>query len=143
MAATLPFDTLDYARKLQTAGVAAPQAEAQARALADAWSQAVASPDDIRSLERKMDSRFTEIDSRFTQIDPRFTQIDSRFTQIDSRFTRMESRFEAMEARMDSRFATMGASVESLRASVDTLKWVFGLVAAMNLAIFVRLVVHP
>jgi hypothetical protein len=39
LAATIPFDTLDYARKLETAGVALPQAEAQARALAEALNQ--------------------------------------------------------------------------------------------------------
>ena len=48
MAAVIPFDTLAYARKLESAGVAKPQAEAQATALADAFRQAVASPDDLK-----------------------------------------------------------------------------------------------
>ena len=59
MAAALQFDTLEYARKLETAGVAAPQAEAQARALAEALSSASASPNDLKVVERNLETRMS------------------------------------------------------------------------------------
>ena len=108
MAAALRFDTLDYARKLEMAGVAAPQAEAQARVLAEALSQAVASPDDLKVLESSLGSRISSLDAKI----------------------------DGVESRLEARIDKVGSSV-------DTLKWLFGVVAAMNVAVFVRLVLHP
>ena len=52
-----------------------------------------------------------------------------------------------VETRLDAKIDTvkleLSGKIDKLGASVDTLKWLFGLVAAMNLATFVRLVVHP
>ena len=64
MAVAVAFDTLDYARRLQDAGIAAPQAEAQARALADALTGRVASPSDLDALEARLVSRIDALDSR-------------------------------------------------------------------------------
>jgi len=117
MAAALRSDTLEYARKLETAGVAAPQAEAQARALAEALSQAVASPNDLKVLERNLEAKFSSMDARLGTVE----------TRVDANAAKLE----------------LGGKIDKLGASVDTLKWLFGLVVAMNLATFVRLVVHP
>lgn len=119
MAAALQFDTLEYARKLETAGVAAPQAEAQARALAEVLSQAVAPPNDLKVLESNLEARFSSMDARLGTVETR------------------------LDAKIDAVKLELGGKIDKLGASVDTLKWLFGLVAAMNLATFVRLVVHP
>ena len=115
MAAVLQFDTLDYARKLEKAGVAAPQAELQARALAEALSHAVASPADLKNLE---------------------TNFGARFVAIESRLTILEAAVSAVRAEL-------GAVRIDLTGRIDTLKWLFGVVAAMNIATFVRLVLQP
>jgi len=112
MTAVLPFDTLDYARKLETAGVAAPQAELQARALAEALSQAVASPNDLRNLE---------------------TNFGVRFGALESRMTILEAAMAAVRSEVD-------ALRTDLIGRIDTLKWLFGFAATMNIAIFARLV---
>lgn len=55
---TLTFDTLKFANRLKSAGVPAPQAEAEAEALADAFSEAMdaqlASKSDIHRIEREL-----------------------------------------------------------------------------------------
>lgn len=111
MAAVIPFDTLAYARKLESAGVAKPQAEAQATALADAFRQAVASPDDLKTLEANLGSKIAAVDSRLALV----------------------------EARLDAKIDLLGTRIGNVAAIVDTQRWVLGLLTAMNLAIIVRL----
>ena len=119
MAAVIPFDTLAYARKLESAGVAKPQAEAQATALADAFRQAVASPDDLKTLEANLGSRIAAVES----------SIRSRIEAVDSRVALVEAR---LDAKIDARF-------DKLAAILDTHRWVLGLHMAMTVAIVVRL----
>lgn len=54
MAMTIPFDTLDYAQKLEHAGVPAAQAAEQSKVLADVLGKSVAFPGDLVSLERNV-----------------------------------------------------------------------------------------
>ena len=83
MAAVIPFDTLAYARKLESAGVARPQAEAQATALADAFRQAVASPDDLKTLEVNLGSKISAVESRLALVEARLdAKIDARFDKL-------------------------------------------------------------
>ncbi|MBV7542018.1 CCDC90 family protein [Acidovorax sp. sic0104] len=48
----IPFDTLDFARKLASAGVPPAQAEQQSKLLADVLGKSVAFPSDLNTLER-------------------------------------------------------------------------------------------
>lgn len=57
MAMTIPFDTLDYAQKLEHAGVPAAQAAEQSKVLADVLGKSVAFPGDLVSLERNVLSK--------------------------------------------------------------------------------------
>ena len=111
MAAVIPFDTLAYARKLESAGVAKPQAEAQATALADAFRQAVASPDDLKTLEANLGSKIAAVDSRLALV----------------------------EARLEAKIDSLDARIDKLAAILDTQRWVLGLHMAMTVAIVVRL----
>lgn len=54
MAMPIPFDTLDYAQKLEHAGVPAAQAAEQSKVLADVLGKSVAFPGDLVSLERNV-----------------------------------------------------------------------------------------
>lgn len=57
MAMTVPFDTLDYARKLEQTGVPAAQAAEQSRILADVLGKSVAFPGDLISLEHNVTAK--------------------------------------------------------------------------------------
>ena len=118
MAVAVAFDTLEYARRLQDAGIAAPQAEAQARALADALTGRVASPSDLDALEARLVSRFDALDSR-----------------LNGRIDGLEGRIEGLKGRIDGR-------IDKLAGSVDTLKWLVGLLTAFNIATFARVMLH-
>ena len=53
----MPFDTLDYARKLESTGIPTAQAEQQSKMLADVLGKSVAFPGDLVSLERNLISK--------------------------------------------------------------------------------------
>jgi hypothetical protein len=129
MAVAVAFDTLEYARRLQDAGIAAPQAEAQARALADALTGRVASPSDLDALEARLVSRIDAFDRR---LNGRIDGLEGRIDALDSR---LNGRIDGLEGRIDGR-------IEKLAGSVDTLKWLVGLLTAFNIATFARVMLH-
>lgn len=57
MSMAVTFDTLDYAKKLEGAGVPAAQAEQQSKILAEVLGRTVALPSDLASLERNLTSK--------------------------------------------------------------------------------------
>ena len=54
MSMSMPFDTLEYARKLESTGMPTAQAEQQSKMLADVLGKSVAFPSDLVSLERNL-----------------------------------------------------------------------------------------
>lgn len=101
----MQFDTLDYAKRLETVGVPALQAEAQAKALGDALGRAVAFPGDLVTLENNLTLKLTTAETRLE-------------TKIDT--VRTELKLE-------------------LGGKIETLKWMFGVLVALNAGILVRL----
>ena len=104
----IALDTLDYARRLREAGFTEQQAEGQARALAAAMTDALATKQDLRELEARLDARFAQVDGRFAQVDAR---IDSLERHLDTRLVelekRVEVRFNEHDARFDGRLADL------------------------------------
>ena len=94
----MAFDTLTYAKKLQEAGVPPQQAETHAWALKETVEDTLATKQDLRELNTRIDGRFKEVDNRFTELE---TRIDGRFNELE---TRMDGRFNELETRMDGRF---------------------------------------
>ena len=122
----MAFDTLDYARKLEAAGVPAAQAEVQARALNEALLGSVATKADIANLEADIANLELRMDARFEQVDARFEQVDARFVDLESRLsTRMET--VKAELKLD------------LGGRIQTLSWMLGVLVAMNATIIARL----
>jgi hypothetical protein len=133
MATASPLDTLDYAKKLEAAGVPKAQAELQASALNDALASSAASSSDLSNLEQAIDGRFAslqaKIDARFEQVDARFDNVDARFDNVDLKLAHLESRLEARIGSVDLR----------LGGKIETLQWMFGVMVAMNAAVLVQL----
>ncbi len=57
MSMSIPFDTLDYAKKLESTGMPAAQAEQQSKVLADVLGKSVAFPSDLVAVERNLISK--------------------------------------------------------------------------------------
>ena len=136
--AGLRFDTLDYARKLERAGVPREQAALQAKALGEALAQTDSIHGDIARLDRRfdqVDARFDQLDARFDQVDARFDQVDARFDQVDARFEQVDARFEHVESKLGARIDALDVK---LSGKIATLHWMFGTMVAMVAAIFIQ-----
>jgi septal ring factor EnvC (AmiA/AmiB activator) len=120
--AALRFDTLDYARKLERAGVPREQAALQAKALGEALAQTDSIHADISRLNR------------------RFDQVDARFDQVDARFNQVEARFEHLESKLGARIDALDVK---LSGKIATLHWMFGTMVAMVAAIFIQQMLRP
>jgi hypothetical protein len=117
--AALPFDTLDYVRKLEAAGVPPAEAEVHARALNDALAGSVASKADISNLDVKIDA------------------VESR---LKSGISNLELKIDALESRLSSRIDVVKNELElHFGGKLETLKWMFGVLVAMNAAVIVQL----
>jgi hypothetical protein len=120
MAAASHLDTLDYAKKLEAAGVPKAQAELQATALNDALAGAVASRSDPSNLAQRIDGNFASLqakmDGRFQDVDGRF---DAMLANIDARFQSVDARFDAMLANVDARFQSVDARFDALLDNID------------------------
>ncbi len=99
--ATLAFDTLQYARRLKSAGVPEQQAEMQAELMAEAFGFYADNLVTRDYLDARLDALESRISQRFAEQDVRFEQ---RFAEQDARF---EQRFSSHEVRMAALEATM------------------------------------
>lgn len=134
--AALRFDTLDYARKLERAGVPREHAALQAKALGEALAQTDSIDADIGRLDR----RFDQVDARFDHVDARFKEVDARFDQVDARFKQVEARFEHLESKLGARIDALDVK---LSGKISTLHWMFGTMVAMVAAIFIQHMLRP
>jgi hypothetical protein len=133
MATASPLDTLDYAKKLEAAGVPKAQAELQASALNDALASSAASSSDLSNLEQAIDGRFASLQAK---IDARFQQVDARFDNVDARFDNVDLKFAHLESRVEAR---IGSVELKLGGKIETLQWMFGVMVGMNAAVLVQL----
>ena len=137
MAVAIPFDTLDYAKKLETAGVPAAQAELQATALGDALAKAVVAPGDLAGLEGRLTASIESVDARIDSLEAKMS------ARIDSLEAKMSARIDSLDAKIDAvkneLRLELGGQIARLAGTVDSMKWMFGFLAAMNIGILIRL----
>ena len=112
----LALDTLAYARRLREAGFSERQAEGQAEALAAAMTDTLATKQDLRELEARIDQRFARVDARFERIDARFAQVDSRFEYLEKH---LDTRLAEQEKRMEHRFGEQSAHFDARLADLE------------------------
>ena len=145
----MQFDTLDYARKLETAGVPGPQAEAQAKALGDVLGRAVAYRGDLMTLENSLSSRLAAVESRLdAKIDSVANELTNRIdtvktevsTRIDTVKTELATRIDTVKTELATRIETLKNELQlDLGGKIETLKWMFGALVALNVGILIRL----
>ena len=137
MAVAIPFDTLDYAKKLETAGVPAAQAELQAAALGDALAKAAVAPGDLAGLEGRLTARIESVDARIESLEAKMS------ARIDSLEAKMSARIDSLDAKIDAvkneLRLELGGQIARLAGTIDSMKWMLGFLAAMNIGILIRL----
>lgn len=97
----IALDTLAYARRLRQAGFTEQQAEGQAEALAAAMTDSLATKQDVRDLEVRIDARFARVDARFEFLEK---HLDTRLAELEKR---LEIRFAEQGARFDGRLSDL------------------------------------
>lgn len=102
----IAIDTLAYARSLRECGFSEEQAEGQARALAAAMTDTLATKQDLRELETRMDARFAQVDARLDNLEK---HVDTRLVELEKR---VEVRFDELEKRMAIRFTEQDARLD-------------------------------
>ena len=107
MAAAGYFDTLDYAQKLERAGVPAEQAALQDKALAEA----LGGTEDLRA-------DFADLRAEFADLRADFAKLRAE----------VAARFENLETRLDAKFDLVRSE---LVGKIETLKWMFGVLVAL------------
>jgi len=137
VAVAIPFDTLDYAKKLETAGVPAAQAELQATALGDALAKAAVAPGDLAGLEGRLTARIESVDARIESLEAKMS------ARIDSLEAKMSARIDSLDAKIDAvkneLRLELGGQIARLAGTIDSMKWMFGFLAAMSIGILIRL----
>lgn len=93
----IQFDTLDYAKRLASAGVPVQQAEAHAAALGDVLGSAVVVHGELAALERNL---LGEIKLVAQRVDTRVGALD---VKIDALELKLDSRIDTLELKLDSR----------------------------------------
>ena len=156
----IQFDTLDYAKRLASAGVPTQQAEAHAAALernmlgeiklvAQRVDTRVGALDvkidalelkldsKIDTLEQKLDSRTDalelKLDSRIDAMEQKFdSRIDAFEQKFDARFDHSEQKFDARLERMDLRHG----------ADMKHVYWMMSTLILLNLGILSKLMLQ-
>jgi hypothetical protein len=87
------------------------------------WAD-VATKDDLRLLEERLELRFDRIDARFEGVEARFEGVEARFEGV-------EARFEQFENRLDAKFERGFRRVIITMATLLTAGYVTTVVAAL------------
>ena len=151
----IQFDTLDYAKRLASAGVPVQQAEAHAAALGDVLGSAVVVHGELAALERnllgeiklvaqRVDTRVGALD---VKIDALELKLDSRIDALEQKF---DSRIDAFEQKFDARFdhseQKFDARLERLDlrqgADMKHVYWMMSTLILLNLGILSKLMLQ-
>lgn len=104
----IQFDTLDYAKRLASAGVPTQQAEAHAAALGDVLGSAVVVHSELAALERNLLGEIKlvaqSVDTRVGALDVKIDALELKLdSRIDTLELKLDSRIDALEQKFDSR----------------------------------------
>ncbi|KAB8041187.1 hypothetical protein [Janthinobacterium aquaticum] len=140
----IPFDTLDYAKKLSSAGVPVPQAEAHAAALGDVLDDvlgpAVVVQGELAAIERHMMSQFQLAEQKARQLAQQVEHGTATITdRLNNLAVMLSSKFDTLEQKTDAR---LERSEARHGADIRHLQWMMATVLLLNLGILTRMILH-
>ncbi len=134
MAHAIAFDTLAYAKKLESYGVVSKQAEAHAEALAEVLDFNFVSKKDSETTQDKLaqiiEKRFDMLDNKFNMIDRKFDMVENKFNMIDSKFEMVDNKFDMVDSKLDLLQSSLRQ--EMVHIKVEVIKWVVGIAFAQT-----------
>ena len=126
------YDALSEKRQLESAGFAAPQAEA----IVDSMTRAMTVNQQVTQDLRGVKSRLDGVESRLDGVESRLTRVESRLDGVESRLTRVESNLSEVKidlAVLKNRTSEMAtrkdleATFASVRSDMYRALWIQGL----------------
>lgn len=133
----IQFDTLDYAKRLASAGVPTQQAEAHASALGEVLGSAVVVHGELAALERNL---LGEIKLVAQKVETRVDALELKFdTRVDALELKFDTRIDALEQKFDARLERM-----DLRHGADMkhVYWMMSTLILLNLGILSKLMLQ-
>lgn len=140
----MPFDTLDYAKKLSSAGVPVPQAEAHAAALGDVLDDvlgpSIVVQSELAAVEDHLLAQFQLAEQKAKQL---AQQVEHGTSSLAERLSNLgillASKLDTFEQKTDARLERSEA-----RHSADArhLQWMMATVLLLNLGILTRMILH-
>ena len=129
----IQFDTLDYAKRLASAGVPVQQAEAHAAALGEVLGSAVVVHGELAALERNL---LGEIKLVSQNVD---TKVGALAVKIDALELRLDTKIDALEQKFDARLERL-----DLRHGADMkhVYWMMSTLILLNLGILSKLMLQ-
>ena len=129
----IQFDTLDYAKRLASAGVPTQQAEAHATALGEVPGSAVVVHGELAALERNLLGEIKLVSHNVdTKVDSLELKIDALEQKFDARFDNSEQKFDARLERLDLRHG----------ADMKHVYWMMSTLILLNLGILSKLMLQ-
>ena len=138
----LVIDTLQYADRLEEAGVGREQASAMARALEEQLGERMPTRAEINERFNLVDARFDRMEARLEAMDAKFEAkfeaIDHKFEAIGYQFEGIRHQFEAVDGRFKAIDARFEAIDGRLRLVTGVMIFGFTLLTALGLFQSVR-----
>ncbi|MGX9785575.1 hypothetical protein [Janthinobacterium lividum] len=151
----IQFDTLDYAKRLASAGVPTQQAEAHATALGEVLGSAVVVHGELAALEhnllgeiklvaQKVDTQAGALELKIgaleLRLDTRIDALERKFnTRLDALEQKFDTKLEALEQKLDARLERL-----DLRHGADMkhVYWMMSTLILLNLGILSKLMLQ-
>ncbi|KAB8065150.1 MULTISPECIES: hypothetical protein [Janthinobacterium] len=151
----IQFDTLDYAKRLASAGVPTPQAEAHAAALGEVLGSAVVVHGELAALERNLLGEINlvtqKVDTRTHALDMKIDALELKLdTRIDALELKLDTKIDALEQKFDTRIDLLeqkfDARIERLDlrqgADMKHVYWMMSTLILLNLGILSKLMLQ-
>ena len=129
----IQFDTLDYAKRLASAGVPTQQAEAHATALGEVLGSALVVHGELAALERNL---LGEIKLVSQNVD---TKVGALEVKIDALELRLDTKIDALEQKFDARLERMDLHHG---ADMKHVYWMMSTLILLNLGILSKLMLQ-
>lgn len=162
----IQFDTLDYAKRLASAGVPTQQAEAHATALGEVLGSAVVVHGELAALEHNLlgeiklvaqnvDTKLGALELKIgaleLRLDTRIDALERKFnTRLDALEQKFDAKLEALEQKFDTKLEALEQKLDArlerldLRHGADMkhVYWMMSTLILLNLGILSKLMLQ-
>ena len=140
----IQFDTLDYAKRLASAGVPTQQAEAHATALGEVLGSAVVVHGELAALERNLLGEIKlvshNVDTKVGALELKLDALELRLdTRIDALDLKLDTRIDALEHKFDARLERLDLHHG---ADMKHVYWMMSTLILLNLGILSKLMLQ-